>query len=55
MLKTSGSRSSVTSADGKGIRVQPYVAWSRRDYVRVVDYGMTGILNTGDTPERKEP
>ena len=45
----------VTSADETGIRVQPYVAWRRLDYVRVVDYGTTGILNTGDAPGRKGP
>jgi rod shape-determining protein MreC len=45
----------VASADETGIRVQPYVPWSRLEYVRVVDYGTTGILNAGDAAQPKGP
>jgi rod shape-determining protein MreC len=27
-----------------GIQIQPYVDWSRLEYVRLLDYGLTGIL-----------
>ena len=34
----------VAEVGEHGVQVQPYVDWSRLDYVRLLDYGMTGIL-----------
>ncbi len=34
----------VTSVQENEIRVQPYIAWSRLEYVRVVDFGTNGVL-----------
>ncbi len=34
----------VTSVGDGGVRVQPYVEWERLEYVRVVDYGLDGVL-----------
>jgi len=34
----------VTSVSGSDIRVQPFIEWSRLEYVRVVDFGTNGIL-----------
>jgi rod shape-determining protein MreC len=32
------------------IRVRPFADFSRLEFVRVVDYGVTGLVNTGPTP-----
>jgi len=43
----------VSEVGDSGIRVSPYVPWSRLEYVRVVDYGTNGILNPSDAPAAK--
>jgi rod shape-determining protein MreC len=45
-----GVVASVTEGD---IRVQPYVSWSRLEYVRVVDFGLEGIL--GQVRDGRDP
>lgn len=34
----------VSDVGERGVLVQPYVDWARLDYVRLLDYGLTGIL-----------
>lgn len=44
----------VTSVNDSDIRVQPYIAWSRLEFVRVIDFGTDGILApTFERPEAK--
>ena len=44
----------VTSVNEADIRVQPYIAWSRLEFVRVVDFGTNGILvPTLERPQAK--
>ena len=44
----------VTSVNESDIRVQPYIAWSRLEFVRVVDFGTNGILvPTLERPQTK--
>lgn len=38
----------VVRASEKEVRVRPFADWNRMEYLRVVDYGMPGILMTGD-------
>jgi len=41
----------VVQAGNEGsIRVRPFTDFSRLEFVRVVDYGVTGLVNTGSTP-----
>jgi rod shape-determining protein MreC len=38
----------VVQAGNEGtIRVRPFTDFSRLEFVRVVDYGVTGLVNTG--------
>jgi len=34
----------IAEVGERGVLVQPYVDWSRLDFVRLLDYGLTGIL-----------
>jgi rod shape-determining protein MreC len=34
----------IADVGERGVLVQPYVDWSRLEYVRLLDYGLTGIL-----------
>jgi len=34
----------VAEVGERGVQVQPYVDWARLDFVRLLDYGLTGIL-----------
>jgi hypothetical protein len=34
----------------RGVLVQPYVDWARLDYVRLLDYGLGGILPSAPSP-----
>lgn len=34
----------VTAVSGTDIRVQPYIKWSRLEFIRVIDFGTNGIL-----------
>lgn len=44
----------VTSVNESDIRVQPYITWSRLEFVRVVDFGTNGVLvPTLDRPRAK--
>lgn len=44
----------VTSVNESDIRVQPYISWSRLEFVRVVDFGTNGILvPTLERPQAK--
>lgn len=44
----------VTSVNDSDIRVQPYISWSRLEFVRVVDFGTNGILvPTLERPQAK--
>lgn len=40
----------VASIDGKVVRVEPYAELSRLDYVRIVDFGLTGVLPQSAMP-----
>jgi rod shape-determining protein MreC len=41
----------VVQAGNEGsIRVRPFTDFSRLEFVRVVDYGVTGLVNTGSPP-----
>ena len=52
----------VTSIDDGTIKVSPYVDWNRLEYVRLLDYGLNGVVqpNAGQPsfslmgPERSE-
>lgn len=44
----------VASVTETEIRVQPYVEWSRLEYVRVVDFGLDGILAPPQERLRRE-
>jgi rod shape-determining protein MreC len=37
----------VQAADGGGVKVRPFADFSRLEFVRVVDYGVTGLVGTG--------
>lgn len=43
----------VASVAEGDVRVQPYVSWSRLEYVRVVDFGLEGIL--GQVGDGRDP
>ncbi len=43
----------VASISDRGIGVQPYVDFFRLEYVRVVDFGLDGILQLTDPPRRR--
>lgn len=46
----------VISAVGeRGVQIQPYVDWSRLEYVRLLDYGLTGILPVSPPPPPARP
>lgn len=40
----------VASAGEGGARVEPFANWSRIEYVRIIDYGLKGILGPADPP-----
>jgi rod shape-determining protein MreC len=40
----------VAEVGERGVQVQPYVDWARLEYVRLLDYGLTGILPTAPPP-----
>ncbi len=40
----------VVQADGGSVKVRPFVDFSRLEFVRVVDYGVTGLVGSGTPP-----
>ena len=40
----------VASAGEGGVRVEPFANWSRIEYVRIIDYGLKGVLGPADPP-----
>jgi len=40
----------VASAEGGVIRVEPYASLSRLEYLRIVDFGMNGVLPQSSIP-----
>jgi rod shape-determining protein MreC len=44
----------VVKVSEKDIRVQPYVDWDKLEYLRVVDYGLPGILMSRPDPDAAE-
>ncbi len=40
----------VASAGEGGARIEPFANWSRIEYVRIIDYGLKGILGPADPP-----
>jgi rod shape-determining protein MreC len=40
----------VTAAGEGGARVAPFANWSRIEYVRIIDYGLKGILGPANAP-----
>ena len=40
----------IADVGERGVLVQPYVDWARLDYVRLLDYGLTGILPSVPPP-----
>jgi rod shape-determining protein MreC len=40
----------VSSVDGGLVRVEPYAGLSRLEYVRVVDFGLSGVLPQSAVP-----
>jgi rod shape-determining protein MreC len=40
----------ISDVGERGVQVQPYVDWARLDYVRLLDYGLTGILPSVPAP-----
>lgn len=40
----------ISSVGDGGVRVQPFANWSRIEYVRIIDYGLKGILGPLDAP-----
>jgi rod shape-determining protein MreC len=40
----------IAEVGERGVLVQPYVDWARLDYVRLLDYGLTGILPSVPAP-----
>jgi rod shape-determining protein MreC len=40
----------VTATGDGGVRIRPYVQFHRLDYLRIVDYGLTGTLPVGAPP-----
>lgn len=43
----------IVRASEKDVRIQPYADWSHMEYLRVVDYGMPGILLNEDDYEAR--
>jgi len=40
----------VSSVGEDGVRVQPFANWNRLEYVRIIDYGLKGILGPVELP-----
>ena len=40
----------VAEVGERGVLIQPYADWARLDYVRLLDYGLTGILPSVPAP-----
>jgi rod shape-determining protein MreC len=40
----------VSSVGEGGVRVEPFANWSRLEYVRIIDYGLKGILGPVEPP-----
>jgi len=45
----------VASIDGGNIRIEPYADLSRVEYLRVVDFGLAGVLPPDAVPQPKAP
>ena len=45
----------VASVEGGNIRVEPFADLSRVEYLRVVDFGLAGVLPTDAVPQPKAP
>lgn len=43
----------VVKADSSAVRVEPFADWNRMEYLRVVDYGLSGILMPGGEAQKK--
>lgn len=40
----------ITAVGERGVQIQPYVDWTRLEYVRLLDYGLSGILPVAPPP-----
>ncbi len=45
----------VASVSEKSVRVEPLVDWTRLEFVRVVDFGIEGILPSAPSPAPRRP
>jgi rod shape-determining protein MreC len=45
----------VVQADGGSVKVRPFVDFSRLEFVRVVDYGVTGLVGSGTPAASASP
>src|SRR6478735_8403722 len=45
----------VQTGDGGSVKVRPFADFSRLEFVRVVDYGVTGLVGTGGSPAATLP
>jgi rod shape-determining protein MreC len=43
----------VASVDGPNVRVEPYAELPRLDYVRIIDFGLEGLLPPNAVPVAK--
>jgi rod shape-determining protein MreC len=45
----------ISAVSERGVQIQPYVDWTRLEYVRLLDYGLTGILPISPPPPPARP